>query len=733
MLNIIRSLVRYTSSPRGAKVTVGLWILAVILISFLAPSAKDYESSTPEGSVAGDQPSEIAADILDEQFPSDDGLTALVVFNRDEQLTTADLEKIEQFSEWLASDDKPAHVASALPFHHFPEEVQDKLLSTDKSTLLYHVALEKDLESGDMNDVLQVLTDKMSTIGLDGMELEITGPAGIAADTVSIFQNADLVLMLVTIGLIFVILIIIYRSPLLAITPLLIAGIVYGVVDRVLGLVGKFDLFPIEGQAVSIMLILLFAVLTDYSLFIFSRYREELSKTESKYKSMETAIYHVSEPIFFSGGTIFIAMLTLFTTVFNAYNNFAPVFSIAVIFILIAGLTLIPAMFALMGRRAFWPFIPKVNEEKKERRGFWTAVSNIVKKRPAVITGTLLIALLIGAFNLLSMNFSFNLLKSFPEDMSSRKGFELLEENYPAGQLAPVSVIIESDEEITIDQSFLTNINSLQTQFEKDDRVSSVNSIVSTNKEDELPRNFLSENGKYIKFDLVLDEHPYEPEALDIIKDFRESATSLISDNGFESNTTQLHFAGQTANQLDIKQLNERDIIVLFSLIIVLLTLILGFQTRAVLLPILMMGTIVLSYVATLGFSWFIFENILGYDAVSYRLPIYAFVFMVALGIDYNIMLVSRIKELAETYSWEEAVTKGVALTGGVISSAGLILAATFSVLITQPLQELFLFGFIMAIGILLDTFIIRGFLLPSILLLVYKDGNAPGQKKKLT
>lgn len=726
MLKLIRKLVQYTSSSRGAKVTVGLWILAAIILSFLAPGAKDYESSTSEGSIAGDRPSEIASDLLDEEFPSDDGLTALVVFNRDGQLTNKDLKKIDTFSEWLSSDDKPDQVASALPFHHFPEKVRDQLLSEDKSTLLYHLSLEKDLESSEMYDVLQIVTNKMESIGLNGMQFEITGPAGIAADTITIFKNADLVLMLVTVALIFVILLIIYRSPLLAITPLLIAGIVYAVVDRVLGLVGKFELFPIESQAVSIMLILLFAVLTDYSLFVFSRYREELGKVESKYKSMQEAIYHVSEPIFFSGGTVFIAMLTLFATTFNAYNNFAPVFSIAVIFILIAGLTLIPAMFALMGRRAFWPFIPKINEQRKERKGFWTAVSNIVKKRPAMIAGSLLIILLIGAFNLISMNFSFNLLKSFPEDISSRKGFELLEENYPAGQLAPVSVIIEYDEKITIDQSFLESVNSLQTQFEADNRISSVNSIVSTNIEDDLPRNFLSESGKVIKFDLVLDEHPYELEALAIIDDFRESTTSLLNDNGFASDKVSLHFAGQTAEQLDVKQMNERDIIVLFSLVIILLTLVLGFQAKSVFLPILMMGTIILSYVATLGFSWFIFENILGYDAVSYRLPIYAFVFMVALGIDYNIMLVSRIKELAKNYDWEEAVTKGVALTGGVISSAGLILAATFSVLITQPLQELFLFGFIMAVGILLDTFIIRGFLLPSILLVVYKNRKAP-------
>src|SRR5699024_8191514 len=155
---------------------------------------------------------------------------------------------------------------------------------------------------------------------------------------------------------------------------------------------------------------------------------------ESKYEAMGEAIHHVSEPIFFSGGTVLLAMLTLFVTIFEPYNHFAPVFSIAVVFILIAGLTLIPALFALMGRSAFWPFIPKVEENIQPKAGFWSKVGDLVTKRPAMIAGSLLVVLLIGAFNVTSMNFSFNLLKSFPEDMSSRQGFELLEDHYPAGQ-----------------------------------------------------------------------------------------------------------------------------------------------------------------------------------------------------------------------------------------------------------------------------------------------------------
>src|SRR5690625_4757353 len=300
LLSLIRKLVRHTSNPKGAKITLFVWIGAVPMFSFFAPSAKDYETNSTEGSIRDNRPAEIASEVLNEQYPTDDGLPALIVFHQNDQLTEQNIEVINSFSEWLASEAKPEQIASALPFHQFPKSIQDQMFSEDKTTLLFNIALQEDLESGEMHDTLVQLEEKWEEMSSTDIQFEITGPAGIAADTVSLFKNADFVLMFATIGLIFIILIVIYRSPLLAITPLIIAALVYGIVDRVLGLIGKFEIFPIEGQAVSIMLVLMFAVLTDYSLFVFSRYREELKKHESKYSAMNEAIYHVSEPIFLS-------------------------------------------------------------------------------------------------------------------------------------------------------------------------------------------------------------------------------------------------------------------------------------------------------------------------------------------------------------------------------------------------------------------------------------------------
>ncbi|HLS34707.1 MAG TPA: MMPL family transporter, partial [Bacillota bacterium] len=595
----------------------------------------------------------------------------------------------------------------------FPEEVQEEFLSEDLSTLLFHVSLEEGIEASETNAVMDTLRDKVEEIGFENVQFEITGPAGISADTISIFQNADFVLIIATVLLIFVLLILIYRSPLLAITPLVIAGIVYGVVDRVIGIFGAANLFAIDSQAISIMLVLMFAVLTDYSLFIFSRYREKLRTVESKYVSMQQAMYHVSEPIFFSGSTIFLAMLTLFVTIFKPYNYFAPVFSTAVIFILLAGLTLIPSIFALLGRPAFWPFIPKVEEKQKDKKTFWTKISTFVTKHPAAIASTIIIIFVIGIINLTSMTFSYNLLKSFPEDMSSRVGFELLEENYPAGELAPATVLLESDKEIEWNEENIEQFEEFRQTLTEEKGVEEVTPEINKDM-GESPRSFLSDDKQVARFELVLSNHPYEIEAIETIKDLQDKEDALLQDLSF----SKIHYAGQTAEQVDIQHMNKRDMIILFSLVIVLMTLVLGFQTRSILMPLLMMGTILVSYAATLGFSWVIFKQFLDLDAISYRIPVYTFVFMVALGIDYNIMLVSRIREENKSYEFPEAVKRGVALTGGVISSAGMILAATFAVLITQPLQELYLFGFTMAFGILLDTFIVRGMLMPSVLLL---------------
>lgn len=728
MLQLLNNITSWVSSRKGAKIVLGIWLAVIIILSAAAPTAKQFSISAGEGSVPNNKPSEIASQIMNEHFPSDDGLTGLAVFYRPEGINDEGRAQITQFSEWLASSEKPEHIGSALPYHSLPKAVQDLMFSEDQTTMIYNFSLTKDLDSDQVYDTIEQVKEWAKQHTLSDMQVEITGPAGISSDTLALFRNADLVLLFATVGLILVLLIVIYRSPLLALIPLVIAGLVYQVVDRVIGLGGKLSWFVIDSQALSIMMILLFAVLTDYCLFVVTRYREQLGKTDNKFEAMKLAMSQVGEPILFSGGTVLVAMLTLFTAIFKPYHNFAPVFGIAMVFILLGGLTLIPAIFALLGRKVFWPFTPKVEPKKAmKRKGIWEKIASAVIKRPALFAGMLLIVLVGASLNIMNMNYSFNLMKSFPQDLSSREGYELLEQNFPKGKLAPVSIILTSEQEIVLDHDMVDKLVALTTSIQESEGIDSLSPVIGeelAEPDAALPRNFLAEDQHALKLEVTLAANPYDQEALNVVNSLREQADQLLSDNGLDAEHYSIHFAGQTANQLDVSKMNTRDTILVFILISVLIAIILIFQARSLWLSLLMIATILLSYAATLGFGWFIFHNLLGYDAISYRIPVYTFVFLVALGVDYNIMLMSRIQEEAKKFEWKEAIRRGVTYTGGVISSAGIILAATFAVLITQPMQELFLFGITMTFGILLDTFLVRGVLLPSILVLIGKKEN---------
>lgn len=718
-----KTFTQFVSSRKGAWTVLIGWMVIILVLSLATPGSKPYAINSGEGSVHNDTPSAVAQQIMDEQFPSKDGLTALLVFHDPDKISEADRNAITEMSRWLASAEKPQYVSASLPFHQLPKNVQDQMLSKDQTTMLLNVSLQKDLESDQTYDTLQQIRDHVKSLQSSGLQMEITGPAGIASDTTTLFKNADVVLMLATVVLILVILIVIYRSPLLAIMPLLISGMVYLVVDRILGLGGKLGWFVVEKQSLSIMMILLFAVLTDYCLFIIARFREELRRTESKHEAMHEALTHVAEPILFSGGTVLMAMLILFTAIFKPYNHFAPVFSIAMVIILLGGVTLIPALFTLVGRKAFWPFVPQAGTErvKTRKEGVWSRIGAFVTRKPAVTAGVLLVLLLASSANLFGMKYSFNIMKSFPADISSRQGFDMLEERFPPGQLAPVSVVLKSEHKLDVNADLIKQVAALSDRLMADGRISAISPMLTPQQANggQLPDKLLSESGQAIKLQLTLEDNPYDPAALDTIAQLRKDSGSLLHESGLAPEQFSLHFAGQTAEQLDVRIMNQRDTTVLFTLITLSIAAMLAFQARSAKMAATMILTMLLSYAGTMGLGWLIFHEFLGYDSVSYRLPVYTFVFLIALGVDYNIMLVSRIREEAKKYNWMEAVKRGVSLTGGVISSAGIILAATFCVLITQPLQELFLFGILMAMGILIDTFLVRGILLPAILTLI--------------
>lgn len=680
-----------------------IWILLAIVLSAFAPGGNEFVTANKDSGLPADAESIIAERNLEKYFPADGGLPLFAVFHTEDGLTDEDLFGFSETLESLQVDPTLGEV-TVVPLTKLSSEVRATFLSEDGKTFFVPLTLAGELESKELNNLVKSIKKDVEPKIDEGIEVSWTGPAGIASDAVELFSKADVILLLSTVGIILVLLLVIYRSPLLTLIPLAGAAVVYVVVDKIIGLTTQAEWFLVDSQALSIMTILLFAVITDYSLLIFSRYREELKRYESVNDAMTETMRHVKEPIFFSGSTIILGVATLFFALYEPYRNFAPAFAIAAIAMLIAGLTLLPALFALIGRRAFWPVIPKYGEVQEDKASIWGIVAIKVTKRPAMFMVPILFLLLIGAWNVTNIKESYDLIESFPEDLSSRIGYERLGESFTEGSLAPSTLLFVSKEQMGMEEMLVA--------IEKLEKLPGVESITAQG-------NPSTEDGKSAKFSIKFKGNPYDKEALDAVKEVRANSEMILKDA--ELTETKLFVAGESAKNADIRDVNKRDTIVIMSIMTVLISIMLGLQTRSIIAPVYMMGTILLSYAATLGLSLFLFDVFLGLEAISYRIPLYTFVFLIALGVDYSIMLIARVREEMKSMPFGDAVRRGVDKTGGVISSAGLVLAATFLVLATMPIYELKLFGFIMALGIIIDTFVVRPLLIPAILILLGK------------
>lgn len=333
-------------------------------------------------------------------------------------------------TETLSTRDIP-YMKNVIPLHLLSPEALESFVSEDNEALFLPILFEEDIRSTEINQGLAEIHAVLDTY--TSFTTHVTGPAGIAVDATDLFSRADFVLLFSTVGIILILLIVTYRSPLLALIPLLGALFVYAVADRLLGIVASNGV-ELANQSLSIMMILLFAVVIDYSLFIFSRFREELKLTDDKYTAMQTAMHEIGIPIFYSATTILLAMLVLFTAAdFGDYKNFAPVFSVAVFVVMLLSLTLLPALFTLFGRRAFWPRIPRVGDQKVKASTLWSEIGRFVTTRPILSVVIVLVFLLISASNVFTITYEYNTMKSFPDDMPSRVGYDVLENKFSKG------------------------------------------------------------------------------------------------------------------------------------------------------------------------------------------------------------------------------------------------------------------------------------------------------------
>lgn len=698
MNKFLNPITDWVSTKRGTWITLIAWIVLAVVLTF-GPTLNDYKVANFQ-SLPDDAQSIIADDKLKEYFPNDQGTPGILVFHNAEG--DVDLEAVKKILAGI-TDAGIEGIDSIVDISQLPPPALEGFYSEDNTTMIVPMTLEAGLGSADFAEINDEASDIGSGIAADydGMEFYVTGPAGIAGDTVKLFEQADFVLLIATVLIILVLLIVIYRSPLLAIIPLLATAIVYQVVNQVLAFMGKGGL-ELTSQTTSIMSILLFAAVIDYSLFVFSRYREELNHYESKYEAMKYAMRATGEPVFFAGGTVLAAMLVLFFADFRDYANFAPIFGTAVFIIMIASITLVPALFTLFGRKAFWPKVPKYGDTGNVKHGIWGPVAKFVVNKPLLSGGLVAVLMLVSALNVLNLEFEFDTVKSFPEDMPSRVGYEIVEEKFDKGEIAPSTLLVESDEPISEEAAA-----ALSEELAAYDEIASARLSGQT------------ENGEAVKYNIALSMNPYSTEALDFVESLRDDSAALLEEASIDG---EAHFGGITPKLVDERAVNNSDIYKIVALETILILVLLFVLTRSWKMPIYMMATILFSYVSALGLGIFLIDVLFGYDAISTRVPVYAFIFLVALGIDYNIILVSRFMEERKSRRVKEALEVAIRNTGGVISSAGIILAATFAALTTMPIADLFVFGFMVSIGILIDTFLVRGMLLPALILFFEKD-----------
>jgi uncharacterized membrane protein YdfJ with MMPL/SSD domain len=782
MTRLLHALTDAASSRRGKFVTLAIWLVLAGVLTTLAPKLADIYNNTTTQQIPSDAESQAAERLLLKEFPSSHGTPAVLVFHDGHGLSAADLAAIKQVSDWLTSTQKPSPVGQVLSAYTVPQAAGE-LTSQDNTTMTMVVTLNGDTSGAAFGDAIKQMRAYLTqTTAHTSLEAHLTGPAGVVEDAILIFTNADVALLLGTVGLVLVLLILLYRSPILALLPLVAVGWALQIVDALLGFAGKAGWFSISQQASSIMTVLLFGAGTDYTIFIASRFREELARTEDKHQAMRQTMRAVGEAITSSAGTVILSLLTLLLAALGLYSSLGPTLAIAIVVMLLAGLTLAPALLVWLGRAAYWPFIPRYRPEEVARldvstlRGFWGRLGVWTAKHRVVATVGSLVFLGVLALGNIGSAPTFNFLTAFRDPTDSGEGYAILQQHFPAGTLAPTTILIQLKGATPNAYQHLVELDAITVALQKVDGVAKVqgptrpdggNPIVdpatlqagiaqlppsvveairsgqqppSTCQDTQCPpsnpqqqmiigalaasSSSVSPDNTTVQLSVVLKDDPYSLAAINRIAPLRDAVDQAIKANGLgasASTSAQALIAGQTSLLADTDHYNQRDTWLIVPTVLLLVGIVLGLLLRSVVAPLYLLGAVTLNFLATIGACAFFFQRIEGQDGFNYAIPLYTFIFLVALGADYTIFLMSRVREEARRHGLEAGVPFAVSRTGGVITSAGLILAGTFAVLTTLPLNILYQLGVCVAVGILMDTFIVRGLLVPGIVLLLGK------------
>ena len=523
-----------------------------------------------------------------------------------------------------------------------------------------------------------------------GFKSYVTGPGGILGDLFGAFATLDSSLLLTTLGVVAIILIVVYRSPFLWVIPLLSAMFALTTAGGIVYLLAKNNIIDVDGQSQGILSVLVVGAATDYALLLIARYREELHHHESRFDAMRAAYKGVWEPILASGSTVAISLLVLLFSQLTSTKGLGPIGAIGIVSAMFTILTFLPAALVLFGRWIFWPRKPHNDGDDHVLSGPWSKVAGSIERKPRrawVITGAVLLALAFTSTTLKADGLG--TVDTFTGNPESVVGQKLLVKHFPAGEGDPTQIVVSQGKADAVIAAV--------------SRVKGVSEVAYA--VDPITQNVKAVDGKVI-LNATLDKAPDSVDAGKYITPIREAAKKA-DPSALVGGTSAVYFDVRTANGHDNKTI--------IPIILLVITIILGLLLRSIFSAVVLLGTVVLSYFATLGACALVFNHVFKFAGGDNSFPLFAFIFLVALGIDYNIFLMTRVREEAGKIGTRAGVTKGVTVTGAVITSAGIVLAATFAVLGLLPLVPLAELGFAVAFGVLLDTLIVRTILVPAL------------------
>jgi RND superfamily putative drug exporter len=608
---------------------------------------------------------------LQRTFQPDDTIPAILVYERASGITPADIEAVG------------ADIATLGGLPEVKGETVGPIPSQDGRALQVIVPIAPGTGGwetiGAVADKVRALNDN----GPAGLSLHLTGPAGNAADQIEAFEGIDSTLLYVTLAVVILILLVTYRSPMLWLLPVVSAGVALTSAQAVIYLLAKHGGLTVNAQSAFLLTVLVFGAGTDYALLLVARYREELRRHTDRHEAMALALHRAGPAIVASAATVAAGMLCLSIAEMNATKGLGPVAAIGVGVGLLAMITLLPALLVICGRWLFWPYRPKFGSIDPTVNGAWASIGALIARRPRAVW--MVTAVVLGAFALGITGLKANGLSSadvFVDKPGSVVGAEVLGAHFPAGAGQPVVVIGKASVGMALRDA-----------------------VANTPGIADVSQPFVKGEWAYLQGTLL---DPPDGKAA-------QHTVDLVRERVHRVEGGHALVGGQTALLLDMSRANARDSLRIIPLVLLVVLVILVFLLRALVAPLLLMATVVLSFVAALGVSALVFNHVFHFGGADGSFPLFVFVFLVALGIDYNIFLMSRVREEAARHGTRRGALVGLAATGGVITSAGLVLAGTFAALGSLPLVSAAEIGFAIAFGVLLDSMVVRSVLVTAL------------------